>query len=90
MCDKKYMNEKEGIEQYKNHFTSLIPSNELDVIGEIIGAMSYSKVKSNGYPKLGEYQLAYHIVREADLLAAYDIDRSIIYSMYKDSNNYSE
>jgi hypothetical protein len=29
-------------------------------------------------------------VREADLLAAYDIDRSIIYSMYKDSNNYSE
>jgi HD superfamily phosphodiesterase len=90
MCDKKYMNEKEGIEKYKNHFTSLIPSNELDVIGEIIGTMSYSKVKSNGYPKLGEYQLAYHIVREADLLSAYDIDRSIIYSMYKHSNNYSE
>jgi len=38
-------------------------------------------VNKNGYPNLGEYQLAYHIVREADLLSAYDIDRCIIYGM---------
>jgi hypothetical protein len=50
--------------------------------------MSYSKVKKNGFPDLGEYQLAYHIVREADLLAAYDIDRCIIYSMYRDDIDY--
>jgi len=38
-------------------------------------------VNKNGYPNLGDHQLAYHIVREADLLTAYDIDRCIIYSM---------
>ena len=52
--------------------------------------MSYSTVKKNGFPLLGEYQLAYHIVREADLLAAYDIDRCIMYSMYMKSANYLE
>lgn len=90
MCDKKYMDEKEGIERYKNYLTNYMPSNDLDVMGKIIGTMSYSKVKVNGYPDLGKYQLAYHIVREADLLAAYDIDRCIMYSMYKESVGYSE
>ena len=51
----------------------------MDVIGDIIGSMSYSKVKKNGFPELGDYQTEYNIVREADLLAAYDIDRAIIY-----------
>jgi hypothetical protein len=90
MCDKKYMDEKEGIERYKNYLTNYMPSNDLDVMGKIIGTMSYSKVKVNGYPDLGKYQLAYHIVREADLLAAYDIDRCIMYSMYKESVEYSK
>ena len=90
MCDKKYMDEKEGIERYKHYLTNYMPSNDLDVMGKIIGTMSYSKVKANGYPDLGKYQLAYHIVREADLLAAYDIDRCIMYSMYKESVGYSE
>ena len=82
MCDKKYMDEKEGIETYKNYLSELISSDKLEIIGKIIGTMSYSKVKVNGYPELGDYQLAYHIVREADLLAAYDIDRCVMYSMY--------
>jgi hypothetical protein len=43
--------------------------------------MSYSKVKKNGFPKLNGYQSAYHIVREADLLSAYDFDRAMIFSM---------
>ena len=90
MCDKKYMDEKEGIERYKNYLTNYMPSNDLDVMGKIIGTMSYSKVKVNGYPDLGKYQLAYHIVREADLLAAYDIDRCVMYSIHKDSIEYSK
>jgi len=44
--------------------------------------MSYSKVKKNGFPELGEYQHAYHIVREADLLCAYDFDRCMIFHMH--------
>jgi len=44
--------------------------------------MSYSKVKQVGYPELGDYQMAYHIVRESDLLCAYDFDRSMIYHIY--------
>jgi len=74
MCDKKYMDEKEGIERYKNYLTNYMTSDDLDVMGKIIG----------------KYQLAYHIVREADLLAAYDIDRCIMYSIHKDSNEYSQ
>lgn len=90
MCDKKYMNETEGIIKYQNYLEEYMSFTDLDVMGKIIGTMSYSKVKKYGYPDLGEYQLAYHIVREADLLAAYDIDRSIIYNMFKGNNCYSE
>ena len=90
MCDKKYMNEREGIEKYKEYLSGLMPENELKIMGEIIGTMSYSKVKENGYPELGEYQLAYHIVREADLLSAYDIDRCIMFRMFRDNIEYGE
>ena len=93
MCDKKSMNEKEGILRYQTHLSEYMISSDLETMAQIIGTMSYSKVKVNGYPNLGEYQLAYHIVREADLLAAYDIDRCIMYRMYNNSHNnitYSE
>ena len=52
--------------------------------------MSYSTVKKNGFPNLGPHQLAYHIVREADLLAAYDLERCIIYKMMKQQQPYSD
>jgi hypothetical protein len=55
--------------------------NELDVITKIITTMSYSKVKVDGFPYLNEYQLAYNIVREADLLTSYDFDRTMIYNL---------
>ena len=90
MCDKKYMDEKEGIDRYKNYLTSYMSSADLEIMEKIIGTMSYSKVKANGYPNLGEYQLAYHIVREADLLAAYDIDRCIIFGMLVEKLNYDD
>ena len=47
MCDKKYMDEKEGIERYKNYLTSYMSPDDLEVMGNIIGTMSYSKVKVN-------------------------------------------
>jgi hypothetical protein len=90
MCDKKYMNEKEGVIQYQKYLNHLMTTVDLEIMGRIISTMSYSKVKVNGYPDLGEYQLAYHIVREADLLSAYDIDRCVIYKMYSDNLLYDE
>jgi hypothetical protein len=81
MCDKKYMNENNGIQEMVNYMQPYVSSDNLNIIIQIISSMSYSTVNKNGYPNLGDHQLAYHIVREADLLTAYDIDRCIIYSM---------
>ena len=94
MCDKKYMDEKIGIERINNFIqTELkteITNPELDIIKKIISTMSYSTIKKNGFPDLQEYQLAYNIVREADLLTSYDFDRCIIYNMIRNNNNYEE
>jgi HD superfamily phosphodiesterase len=86
--DKKYVSEEEGIKEIREYMNPYITSEKLDIIFQIITTMSYSTVKKNGFPLLNEYQLAYHIVREADLLAAYDIDRCIMYSMYTKNTNY--
>ena len=64
MCDNKYINEKEGIESIKTLLKDELNDEEINVIRDIITLMSYSKVKINGFPNLGKYQLAYHIVRE--------------------------
>lgn len=90
MCDKKYLDEDNGITNIKNYMTGYLPNDELEVVSNIIQTMSYSKVKLNGFPDLGEYQHAYHIVREADLLAAYDLDRCIIYRMMRHKFNYTD
>jgi HD superfamily phosphodiesterase len=88
MCDKKYINENEGIKSINNFMCDYMSSHSLDIMNKIVLSMSYSKVKKNGYPELGNYQMAYHIVREADLLSAYDIDRTIIYSFMVEKLNY--
>ena len=88
--DKKYVSEELGIKEIREQMETYIKPEKLDIIFQIITTMSYSTVKKNGFPLLGEYQLAYNIVREADLLAAYDIDRCIMYSMYTKSMDYSE
>lgn len=87
MCDKKYMNETESIEKIDNFLYPSITKTEIDAIHNIINTMSYSKVRKNGFPDLGKYQKAYHVVREADLLAAYDFDRAIIYHLYNKNDN---
>jgi hypothetical protein len=84
MCDKKYMDEKEGLKEITEFLSNTchISPKETDTIKSIIETMSYSKVIKNGFPSLGEYQLAYHVVREADLLCAYDVDRCIMFHLY--------
>ena len=88
MCDKKYLDQKDGIHQINDLLKYKMNYHEIDKVDKIISTMSYSTVKKNGYPDLGNYQMAYHIVREADLLTAYDFDRSIIYHMYKTDGNF--
>jgi HD superfamily phosphodiesterase len=86
MCDKKYMDEIAGIkeiDEFLERETDLTPI-EISISKEIMHTMSYSKVKINGFPTLGGYQRAYHIVREADLLTAYDFDRCMIYKMNRE------
>ena len=88
MCDKKYMCEKEGFERISKYFVNDYTKKELGDMEKIIRTMSYSTVKKNGFPTdLGKLYLPYHIVREADLLAAYDFDRCMIYNLYLTNNN---
>lgn len=82
MCDKKYMNERKALREIGEFLEPELSEHEVSIVKEIISTMSYSKVKVNGFPQLGAYQKAYHVVREADLLAAYDFDRCMIYHMH--------
>lgn len=86
MCDKKYMNEYEGIKLIEDFLKDKLDNEEIEITKKIITTMSYSTVKKNGFPSLGMYQHAYHIVREADLLSAYDFDRCMIYNMNKSNS----
>jgi len=90
MCDKKYMNEIVGLLEIEDFLTPELEPFEIGAVKQIISTMSYSTVKKNGFPNLGIYQNAYNIVREADLLAAYDFDRTMIYQMKRNNNNIEE
>ena len=97
MCDKKYMQQDEGLKDISKFIESLETKNEkifqkqeIDVVENIISTMSYSYVKKNGFPNMGKYQVAYNVVREADLLCAYDFDRCMIYQMNKNNGNVSD
>lgn len=87
MCDKKYVNPEQGISEIEEFLQKKITTTEIAAVKEIISTMSYSYVKKNGFPNLGEYQHAYHIVREADLLTAYDFDRCMIYKIHLCNDN---
>jgi len=90
MCDKKYVNVDDGIKNMNVYMKDYVCSEELQIMNKIISTMSYSTVKKVGYPQLQQYNLAYHIVREADLLAGYDVERCIIYQMMHEKYNYVE
>jgi len=87
MCDNKYLEEEKGMKDIESFLGNKMTDSEIGAVKKIISTMSYSKVKKNGFPDLGIYQNAYHIVREADLLTAYDFDRCMIYNMHKKDGN---
>ena len=86
MCDKKYMDEYEGI---KNiiiflNYELKIPDDVLEAVVFIINTMSYSKVIKYGYPDFKmdtRLEFCYHIVRNSDLLGSYDPERCIGYQI---------
>lgn len=83
MCDKKYLDVNEGIQNIDSLLEKVnVNTEERTAILNIIDTISYSKVKENGFPDHGDYQRAYHVVREADLMAAYDFDRCMLYKMH--------
>jgi hypothetical protein len=84
------MDEEEGLSRINDFLDSHISEDETKVVTSIINTMSYSKVKASGFPDLGIYQKAYHVVREADLLSAYDFDRCIIYDMKVNNKPFDE
>lgn len=90
VCDKKYMNEEEGLKRIEDFIEKDIEREKKEIILKIISTMSYSKVKKDGFPDLGIYQRAYHCVREADLLSAYNFDRCIVYDMYTNGNTFEK
>ena len=91
MCDTKYFfDENSRLDNIESYFKEDIAKPKLDTILEIISTMSYARVKESGYPDLKEYQNAYHIVREADLLTAYDTDRCIMYGMHNKNVSYTD
>ena len=87
MCDKKYIVQNEGIKEIEEFLKDKLNPEEIHYTKRIMETMSYSTVKKQGYPyDLGNYEMAYHVVRESDLLSSYDFDRSVIYHMNKGSN----
>jgi hypothetical protein len=90
MVDKKYREPTEAIHTIDSHLCNHLKPNEIETVKHIVSTMSYSTVKKQGFPLLGKYQMAYHIVREADLLAAYDFNRAIIYKMNHDNSDFPE
>jgi hypothetical protein len=90
MCDKKYVNEGIGLQSIHNYLYVYFTPEEFNLLSRIITTMSYSTVRTHGYPELYEWQLGYHIVREADLLASYDMDRCVLYGIYCEQLPYTE
>jgi hypothetical protein len=86
MCDKKYMDEKEGIQNIINFLKYSLRTEDhiLNSVVFIINTMSYSKVIKYGYPDFKNdksLETCYHIVRNSDLLASYDPERCIGYQI---------
>ena len=87
--DKKYANVAEASERVR---TFLLqegwPQERVQVILDIINTMSYSYLKKQMvdgkavFPNHGVYQRAYHIVRQADLLCSYKVERCYLYQKH--------
>ena len=85
LCDSKYTDKESSLKSLEDDLNKFITYDEWLNIKNIISTMSYSNVKQNGFPHLHNYNLAYHIVREADLLAAYDVERCFVYKLNQET-----
>ena len=90
MVDRKYREPKEALNTINSYLCHRLKPVEIETVKHIISTMSYSHVKKEGFPLLGNYQMAYHVVREADLLAAYDFDRAVIYRMHHSTDDFTD
>jgi hypothetical protein len=84
LCDRKYIDVDTGLQTISTWLSTLgLRQEETEAVLKIITTMSYSKVSKYGYPTdLGEFLLAYHHTRVADLIDAYDIDRCYAYQTH--------
>lgn len=90
-CDSKYDNDNHSIMNIKKFLkNNCYDEIDIGIIIKIIETMSYHKIKKNGFPNLYDYNDAFNIVREADLLAGYEFNRAVLFGIYKLDINYTE
>jgi HD superfamily phosphodiesterase len=88
-CDSKYMKPESGIQDICSFLSyHEYEKKDVDTIIDIVDNMSYHKIKEYGFPDLKEYQTAFNVVREADLLAGYDFNRIILYGIHMNKLDY--
>ena len=87
--DKKYTNVSEATEKVRTFLISEGWTNErAQAVLNIINTMSYSHLNKQMidgaivFPEHGVYQRAYHIVRQADLLCSYKVERCYLYQKH--------
>ena len=92
MCDSKYVdNNMDELDKINSFLLeNKYHHSDVSTICKIIDSMSYSKVCKFGFPNLKEYQTAYHIVREADLLCGYDFNRAILFGVHQHNLSYTD
>jgi len=93
MCDKKYVKETEGLIIIDKFLESnKLTVDEIFFVKQIVSSMSYSTVKKYWFPYIPNpsQEMAFHIVREADLLASYDFDRAMIFHIIINKSNITE
>lgn len=89
-CDSKYCDEQKA----KQDITTFLQENsytekDTEAIMNVITSMSYHKIKQYGFPNLGEYQCAFNVVREADLLTGYDLNRALLYGIHVQDHSFT-
>jgi len=91
ICDTKYAPGKESLQEIESFlYENAYNKPDTDTILNIIDNMSYGKIKKNGFPNMGTNQKAFNIVREADLISAYDINRTVLYGIHKLDLDYTD
>jgi len=88
-CDSKYCPIQEATSDIKSFLLGIQWNpEEVEAVLSIITTMSYSKLKKNiiegiiQYPDHGEWQRAYHVARNADLLEGYIVARCVLYNQH--------